>query len=84
MTNLIPANPGWYARVIVTNQEDDGKWQRYDERPVIAWHVVDADKGWLLPIVANPHSGVAQPTLILDLGCDERRLVYRKPGSESS
>lgn len=81
MTNLIPANPGWYARVIA--QEGDGT-QRYDERPVIAWHVVEAEKGWLLPIVANPHPGVAQPTLILDLGRDERRLVYRKPGSGAS
>lgn len=84
MTNLIPASPGWYARVIVTTQEDGGTLHRYDERSVIAWHVVDADKGWLLPIVANPRPGAAQPTLILDMGRDERRLVYRKPGSEPS
>ncbi|MDX3400062.1 hypothetical protein ACFUAC_01675 [Streptomyces sp. NPDC057148] len=75
--NLIPANPGWYARVIVTTREKSGPIQRYDDRPVIAWKVVDAEAGTLLPVIANPSPGAAQPTLVLDMGRDDRRLIYR-------
>lgn len=79
MAHLIPAAPGWYVTEIVATTEDGDVPQRYSQRPVIAWHVVDLDAGALLPIVPNLRPGVVQATVRLDMGRDGRRLTYR-PG----
>lgn len=79
MTQIIPAAPGWYVTLINTRTDNGKKVRFHDERPVIAWKVVDAENGALLPIVANPHHGASQPTLIPDMGIPGRRVFYRKP-----
>lgn len=71
MTDIIPAQPGWYL------YETDGHVEVFD--PIIGWKaVVDAEgEDVLLPYVSG---GTGTPTVLMDIECFQylkRRVVYR-------